>query len=226
MIRFLTNLGKSLMLLGLLAEQPLLFVAILLAIIIALTVHEYSHALVANLLGDRTAEQAGRLSLNPMVHLDVVGFLMLLMVGFGYAKPVPYNPAYLKHQRRDPVLIGIAGPASNVLMAIIFALALKFFAVSLGPTNLLLSFLYFAAFININLAIFNLIPVPPLDGSKVLLALLHGHQYAHIRHILVRQGPFLLLLLIIVDSFSGLGIFARLFTFFGSAFFSLLGIPL
>lgn len=213
------------MLLGTLFTQPLLFIAILLAIIIALTFHEYAHAIVARLLGDRTAEQMGRLTLNPIAHLDPLGFAMLLLAGFGYAKPVPYNPFVLKHKRRDPVLIGLAGPASNILMATAFAIVLKIVGPQLGTGNLLVQFLYIAAFININLAIFNLLPIPPLDGSKMMLSILHGQKWASVRDWLTRQGPFALLILIIVDSFGGFGLFGRLFGFFGSAFFALLGIP-
>ena len=203
----------------------MLFVAILLAIIVALTFHEYAHAAVARLLGDRTAEQMGRLTLNPMAHLDPLGFAMLLIAGFGYAKPVPYNPFALKHQRRDSVLIGLAGPGSNILMATAFAIVLKIMGPQLGPANLLTQFLYIAAFINVNLAIFNLLPIPPLDGSKMLLAVLHGGKWAKLRNWIVQQGPFALLILIIMDHFGGFGIFARLFGFFGELFFAALGIP-
>jgi Zn-dependent protease len=203
-----------------------LFAAIILAIIVALTVHEFAHAATANVLGDDTAERMGRMTLNPVVHLDPVGFLMLLMAGFGYAKPVPYNPAMLKNKARDPVLIGLAGPASNILMAVVFALLLKFFSTSLGPNNLLIQFLFFAAFININLAIFNMLPIPPLDGSKMLLAVLNGPKWAKLRRMIVTQGPLILIALILADAFGGFGIFSRLFNAFGSGFFRLMGISL
>lgn len=214
------------MLLSLLFSEPVLFAVILLAILIALTVHEYAHALMAYSLGDPTAERQGRLSLNPLVHLDPIGFLMMLVAGFGYAKPVPYNPYGLKHRRRDPVLIGLAGPLSNVLIATIGAYAALFFERSLGSGNLLVQFLIFLAYLNINLAIFNLIPVPPLDGSSVLLSLLHGSKWAQVRATLIQQGPIILIMLIVVDSVSGLGIFSRLFTFFGNAFFAVIGVSL
>lgn len=212
------------MLLGILFEQPLLFIAVLLAIIIALTFHEYAHALMARILGDKTAEQMGRLTLNPLAHLDPVGFLMLLVAGFGYAKPVPFDPRYLAHPRRDSVLVGLAGPASNVLMAVLFAFALKFFMTSLGPDNLLMNFLYLGAMININLALFNLIPIPPLDGSHLLFALLHAPKWNRLRFILHTQGPMLLLLLIIIDSIGGVGIFSAIFGVVNSYFFALFGI--
>lgn len=212
------------MLLGILFQQPMLFVAILLAIIIALTVHEYAHAAIARWLGDPTAERMGRLTLNPLAHLDPVGFLMLLVAGFGYAKPVPFDPRYLSHPRRDSVLIGFAGPASNIIMAVLFTFALKAFNGSLGPDNLLINFLYLAAMLNVNLAIFNLIPIPPLDGSHALFAILHDSKWNKLRSVLFRQGPMVLLLLIILDSIGGIGIFSAIFGTINTAFFHLFGI--
>src|SRR3989344_4974064 len=205
------------MLLSLLFSQPLLFAALILGIIVALSVHEFSHALMANWLGDRTAERMGRLTLNPLAHLDPVGFLMLLIAGFGYARPVPYNPASLKNPRVGSVLVGMAGPASNVIKAVY---------PSLGEENLLVQFLFFAAIINVNLAVFNLIPIPPLDGSKALLAVFSAPQYARFRYALETQGPFILIMLILVDSFSGVGIFSALFQTLGHGFFRLLGIEI
>lgn len=214
------------MLLQLLFSDPMLFAAVLLAIIVALTVHEYSHAVTAYALGDPTAERMGRLSLNPLTHLDPVGFIMMLIVGFGYAKPVPYNPHNLRNLRRDPVLVGLAGPFSNLLLATIGAYAALFFERTLGNSNLLVQFLVFLAYINVNLAVFNLLPIPPLDGSSVLLAWLHGPKWAHARAVLMQQGPMILIAAIIIDSVSGLGFFSRIFTFFGNAFFALIGISL
>lgn len=212
------------MLLGILFEQPALFIAALLAIVIALTVHEYAHAAIANVLGDATAERMGRLTLNPLAHLDPVGFMMLLVAGFGYAKPVPYDPRYLGNPRRDALLISFAGPASNILMAVVFALVLKMYGLSLGPENLLTNFLYLAAMLNINLALFNLIPIPPLDGSQALFSLLHGPKWNRLRFVLHTQGPIILLGLIIIDAVGGIGIFSALFGTVNSAFFSLFGI--
>lgn len=214
------------MLLSLLFSQPLLFIAIVLAIVIALTFHEYAHAAVAYALGDRTAERMGRMTLNPLVHLDPVGFLMVLVVGFGYAKPVPYNPANLERQRLDPVLIGIAGPGANILMAFAFGFVLKVYDPMLASTSMLTPFLFYTTTINLMLAVFNLIPIPPLDGSKVLLAIFHDYKWAKVREAVLRHGPFILLLLILVDAVGGVGIFSWLFNFVGSSFFRLLGIPI
>ena len=213
------------MLLSLLFSNPLLFAVVLLAIVVALTFHEYSHAFTAYSLGDDTAERFGRLTLNPLAHIDPVGFLMLLIAGFGYAKPVPYDPRALKHPVSDAVKIGVAGPLSNILLAVLSALALKMMS-NLGSDNLLIQFLIFSAIININLAIFNLIPVPPLDGSNILLSLMQGPRFANARRTLIRQGPFLLIALILIDTFGGFGIFSRIFSFFGNMFFKLMGIDI
>lgn len=214
------------MILKLLFSEPLLFLALTLGIVAALTVHEFSHALIANSLGDPTPDRAGRLSLNPVKHLDPVGFLMLLVAGFGYARPVPYNPAYLKDRVMGPVLIGLAGPFSNVAFAIVSGLVLKLLAPVLGDTNLLIQFLYLLAYLNINLAIFNLIPIPPLDGSKVLFAFLSGPKWDRLRFTLETQGPFILIVFILADGFLGVGLFSAILRFFGNAFFRLMGLDL
>jgi Zn-dependent protease len=211
------------MLFSLLFSDPMLFMVVLIAIVVALTFHEYSHAFTAYTLGDDTAERFGRLTLNPLAHIDPVGFLMLLIAGFGYARPVPYNPGALRHPKADAIKIGIAGPISNILLAVLSALALKLFA-NMGSDNLLIQFLLFSAIININLAVFNLLPVPPLDGSNILLSLMRGPRFARAREVLVRQGPFLLIALILIDSFGGFGIFSRLFSFFSTIFFKMMGI--
>lgn len=143
-----------------------------LVILIALTIHEYSHAWMANFLGDPTARYAGRLTLNPLVHIDVLWTLILpvlsLLMGAGFigaAKPVPFNPYNLRNQKYGPALIGAAGPLSNVLIAIIIGLIVRFLV---NVNGQFVETLKLMAYINISLAIFNLIPIPPLDGSKIL----------------------------------------------------------
>lgn len=214
------------MILNLLFSEPLLFLALVLGIVAALTVHEFSHAAVADALGDPTAERAGRLTLNPAKHLDPIGFLMLLVAGFGYARPVPYNPSYLRDRVMGPVLIGLAGPLSNVVFAVICGLVLKFLGPMLGGTNLLIQFLYLVTFVNINLAIFNLIPIPPLDGSKVLFAFMSDARWNRLRYTLETQGPFILIILILADDFGGFGVFSSILRFFGNGFFRLMGLDL
>jgi len=145
------------------------------AILIALTVHELAHGLVAKYYGDITAEQEGRLTLNPLSHLDVLGTLMLFFGPFGWAKPVPVNPAYFADPKRDMALVAFAGPLSNVFLAAVSGLFFRFGLVS--PGSVFAAFLYISFMINIGLAVFNLLPVYPLDGSRILMAFLNGNHY-------------------------------------------------
>lgn len=140
-------------------------------ILIALTVHEFSHAYSAYLLGDTTAKQYGRLTLNPLSHIDIVGFLMLIFFRFGWAKPVPINPSNFSNRKMGYFLVSIAGPFSNVILAIITTLIMAV-AIRLQLNVFIYNMLYYAIFINLVLAVFNLFPIPPLDGSKILLAVL------------------------------------------------------
>jgi len=199
--------------LSILLQQPILFVAWLLAFLIALSIHEFSHALVSTWLGDETAKRMGRLTLNPAAHVDVIGLLAVIFIGFGWGKPVPFNPYNLKWPKWGPVAVAAAGPFSNLLLAVVSVLALVFLEPFLGSSNLLLVFLTISAELNIALMVFNLIPLPPLDGSKALLAFLSHPKYAAIRQYIETQGPFLLLMLILLDSIGNLGIFSSLFSF-------------
>lgn len=156
-------------------------------LIIAITIHEYSHALAADILGDPTPRSKGRLSLNPLAHLDPIGTLMLLIVHFGWGKPVLIDPYNLKNPKRDELIIAAAGPGSNIILATLLSLLCRFLpalSVFIIPTII----------INISLAIFNLIPIPPLDGSKILLNLLPVDTAANWESELSRYGPFLLIL--------------------------------
>ncbi len=142
-------------------------------ILFALTIHEYAHARMADYLGDPTAKYAGRLTLNPFRHLDPIGTLMLFLVYIGWAKPVPVNPFYLKDPKRDMIWISLAGPGANILGGLGCGLLLRTMAyLGFGYTGILFEMVLFGLFINLALAFFNLIPIPPLDGSKVLMGLL------------------------------------------------------
>jgi Zn-dependent protease len=150
------------------------------AVLIALTFHEYAHAKVADMLGDHTARDQGRLSLNPLVHLDPIGTLLLVVAHFGWAKPVQINPLNFKgDRRRGMILVGLAGPMMNLLVAFttILIISLAFPGGLNSTSNVLLTgILQGIVWINIYLAVFNLIPVPPLDGSQVLAAILNSSE--------------------------------------------------
>ena len=160
-------------------EIAILFLARLFVVFCTLPVHEYAHAFVADKLGDKTARLSGRLTLNPMAHIDILGAIMILFVGFGYAKPVPVNPRNFKNPKKGMAITALAGPFSNILMAVVFMFLSN--VLSLFGSSLFVQAFYvffsFAASINIGLAVFNLIPIPPLDGSRVLELLIPDKYY-------------------------------------------------
>ncbi|MDO4733372.1 MAG: site-2 protease family protein [Bacillota bacterium] len=169
------------------------------AIVLALSIHEYAHARVAYAFGDSTARDAGRLTLNPLKHLDVVGTLTLIFVGFGWAKPVPINPWYFGQPRKLRVLwVSLAGPASNILQALLgTGIIAVFWHFVHDPGELAFYFfmlLNYYVSINLSLAFFNLIPIPPLDGSKILASLLPDRHF-NIVLALERYGFLILMLL-------------------------------
>jgi Zn-dependent protease len=165
------------------------------ALLIALTFHEYAHALVAVKLGDPTPRLLGRLSLNPVAHLDPIGLIMLWLFKFGWAKPVPINPSYFANSRKGMMLVSLAGPGANILLALLTALVIGLLMKLQLLTGVWSKVLYLTYSYNLVFAIFNLVPVPPLDGSKILSSLLPGPQaYAFER--LEQYGPFILICLI------------------------------
>ena len=194
-----------------LVNQPLVLLASLLAFFIALSVHEFSHALAAYALGDLTAKRLGRLTLNPVVHIDPWGLLMLLFVGFGWGKPVPYNPYNLKWPRWGPVVVACAGPFSNLVLTGLSIVSILIFAPHLGFDNLFIIFLFKCLQLNMVLMLFNLIPLPPLDGSNMVLAVFAHPRYARMRQFIQTSGPMLLLALVMLDSFTNIGVFSALF---------------
>lgn len=197
------------MFLNLLLGSPVLAVAWLAAIAVTLTVHEFSHALVAKLRGDKTAEYEGRLTLNPIAHVDPSGLILLLLFGFGWAKPVPYNPYNLKDPKWDSVKIALAGPASNLVMALISGAAFRVLVGGgvIAPLNLLSIFLFLSILLNLFLMLFNIIPVHPLDGSKLFFALFDGPKYQELRTFVSSRGPQLLMVAVLVSAFTSLNIF-------------------
>jgi Zn-dependent protease len=145
------------------------------AILIAITIHEVAHGLIALRCGDTTARDAGRLTLNPIAHLDIFGALMMFFGPFGWAKPVPINPARFNNRRRDLVFVSVAGPVSNVLCAVICGLIIRLiisFNIPVLSDVYVLTFLQLCFLLNIGLSFFNLIPVPPLDGSNMVMGML------------------------------------------------------
>lgn len=200
------------MLLQLLFTYPELGLAWIVALILALTLHEFSHALVGKLRGDDTAEEMGRLSLNPLAHIDPMGFLLLITLGFGWARPVPYDPRNLRSSVQDEVLIGLAGPLANMTLAGIGGVVFRGLVhagfdvlhTALGP------FLVFFVLSNLMLALFNLIPIHPLDGSKLLTVLLMGTRLQNIAVWLLQYGNQLLLFAVILSILSPIDLFAFL----------------
>ncbi len=147
--------------------------ALALGLVVAITVHEAAHAFVADRLGDPTPRLQGRLTLNPLSHLDPIGTLMIVVARFGWGKPVQFDPYNLREPQKDSALISIAGPAANLVTAALIAVLLRL-AAPLAPFPLPLTPLFIVALININLAVFNLIPIPPLDGSKFFAGVFPG----------------------------------------------------
>jgi Zn-dependent protease len=183
----------------------------------SLTIHEFAHGWAAYKFGDYTAKSMGRLTLNPIAHIDLFGTILLpFLVGFGYAKPVPVNFSILT--RTQILLVAIAGPASNVLLAII--LALVFHILPIDNIPVLQQFMLLAVQLNIVFAVFNLIPIPPLDGSKVIYASLKSQQALDIYKTFSQFGMLILVVLLLIGGFS-LIIFP-----FVKVFFKLFNLPL
>lgn len=169
-IYFLYSMASSGELLSMLLTLP--------GLVLALTVHEFSHAKMADRLGDPTPEGQGRITLNPLAHLDPAGTICLLFAGFGWGRPVQINPTYFRNPSRDNMLVALAGPVSNIILAFCSFLIYGFswFLLPLDMTwaVILLKMIYLCAYINLSLGVFNLLPLPPLDGSKILGYFLKG----------------------------------------------------
>jgi len=176
-------------------------------LIFSVIIHEVSHGLMADRLGDPTARLQGRLTLNPLRHIDPIGSIIVPLLtyflggfAFGWAKPVPYNPYNLKHRRTGEFLIALAGPVSNILIASIFSLIIRYAVGNMDVSSpAVVSFLQVSSYIviiNLVLAIFNLVPLPPLDGSKLLFSILPD-KYVRVRHVLEAYAPIWVLIMVL-----------------------------
>ncbi len=170
------------------------YIYLFIALAVCISVHECAHAWTAYKLGDPTAKMAGRVSLNPMRHLDILGTMMIFIAHFGWGKPVPFNYYNLKHPRRDTALIAIAGPLSNLLTAFVIAILIKYVSMPLFAFEIVRA-IYSLSLI---LFLFNLIPIAPLDGSK-LIGLIVPHSMENWYQKFLSQGPMYIILLIIFD---------------------------
>ena len=214
-------------------ESAITFIFYIVILLFSVVIHEVSHGAMAYALGDSTAKHAGRLTLNPIPHIDPFGSIILPLILalpalfgaptiiFGWAKPVPYNPYNLKNQKWGPALVGAAGPGSNILIAVVFGFVIRFLPALSGLSpefvQAFIGALAVIVFLNLGLAIFNLVPIPPLDGSKMLFSLL-PYQWLYVRDFLERNGFILLLIFIFFFSRLLLPIILSLFFFItGSA---------
>ncbi len=191
---------------GFSSEVVIGLLATVFVVFCTLPIHEYAHALVATKLGDDTPRLKGRLTIAPLAHIDVMGALMILLVGFGYAKPVPVNPRKFKNPKAGMALTALAGPVANILMAIFFMVLANICNVIYSSNQALIievSYIFFtsAATINVSLAVFNLLPIPPLDGSRIANLIIPTKYYFKImqyeRYIVL--GVFALLFIGVLD---------------------------
>lgn len=197
-------------------------------IILGLTVHEYCHALVAHMCGDSTSKDQGRVTLNPLKHIDPLGFIMLIFAGFGWAKPVHFNEQNLRNPKIDVIKIALAGPLSNAVIAMLLSILFSILS-SVTPVHqtsvmqVLSEVFLYAIYINWGLFIFNLIPLPPLDGSHVLLHLFR--RFPSLYEGLYKYGSFLLFGLVIVTMITKINFLPiwPVIQFFGKGFLSLVG---
>lgn len=173
------------------------------AILFGFTIHEFWHAYTATRFGDDTPARQGRLTLNPLPHIDPIGFAMIVFAGFGWAKPVQVNPQAFRNPRRDDLIVSLAGPLSNLITAIVFALIIKALFTTAGQIfaiaeygDYILNMLVYFVWINLVLFVFNLLPIPPLDGSHILFSLL-PERFNDFKTQFYRMGGTLLLILII-----------------------------
>jgi len=194
------------MIILLLFSSPLHFAAIILSLLVAITFHEFAHSWVANSFGDSTSKLMGRMSLNPLAHLDIYGSLFLLLVGFGWGKPVMVNPNNFANPKLDNLTVSLAGPMSNLFLATFFGLILRF----IPMPEIVGLFIGALVFFNLLLMVFNFLPIPPLDGSKILSLFMSDQIYMMFQQF----GMFILLFVIFFTSLISLIETKVIFNFF------------
>jgi Zn-dependent protease len=206
-------------LLKLLTQDPLTFALVAIPLLFSIIIHEVAHGWVAYRMGDPTAKFSGRLTFNPLSHLDPIGTLALFVAGFGWAKPVPVNFLNLRDQRKGVILVSSAGILANILLAFVAQLLIRLFSASSSGIAVILVYkvCYIVSYINITLAALNLIPIPPLDGSKILMGIL----WEKTPYFLTRLEPYGFFIII---GFLFLGILDPLIGFFGWVIGTLIGI--
>lgn len=204
-------------LLSLLFSEPITFFIIAIGLVISITIHEFAHAFTADKLGDPTPRYQGRITLDPRAHLDPLGTIMLLIIGFGWGKPVQFDPYNLKDPVRETALIAFAGPAVNIIFAILVSVLIGIFNFT-GAALLICAYLIM---INISLAIFNLVPVYPLDGSKILQSILPKHMALEYELFMTRYSN-LVLIGLILPLFNGRSAVSHLISPIIDVVFSLL----
>jgi len=191
-------------------NDPITLLELLPGLILGFTFHEYMHARMAYMLGDSLAKDEGRLTLNPLKHIDFMGLIFLMIAGIGWAKPVSFDPSHFKNPKRDEILVSLAGPIANFFLAFILFGLMKLSIMGFDALNytqtdgadIWINMLYLGAFMNLGLFIFNLLPIPPLDGSHVYMTYLHEkNEKAY--YFLQKYGFAFLIVLILADNFTG-----------------------
>ena len=188
--------------------EPQIIILLIPALVFSLSFHEFAHAWMAYRLGDNTAARLGRLTLNPMSHLDPVGSLALLLMGFGWAKPVPVDSGFLENPKQDMVKVAAAGPISNIILAVVAALVLRLLFSTDILTDNIKTFLIIFMQINITLAVFNLLPISPLDGSQILAPFLEKYFGPDVVWKMQVYGPRFLFFIIIFSMVTDIHIFS------------------